>query len=153
MDILPTDGAGAPTRWMLVFRRRSTYRWVNWLVPGEFKHVRAYGFVAECDAYIFFDPGWGRIVVSIVRGKAFRIVIRDFAEDAVVVAFDSVASRPPRLFFPFCCTTAIAALIGIRSGALLPDRLFHQCLRSGAQIVYGQAASTTDHAHRPAPAG
>lgn len=130
MDILPTDGVGAPVRWFLVFHRRADLWWVN-LIPGRFKHVRAFAYVAETDTWVFHDVGFGRIGVSLARGAGANARMAEWCDGATLL---SIAPRiTERLtFFPFCCTTVIANLIGLPTHALRPDGLYRACLRAGA---------------------
>jgi hypothetical protein len=148
MDLLPTDAASAPTRWMVVFKRRSDLWWVNLFVPGRFKHVCAFGFVPACDCWVFYDVGFERTSINLARGRAARYLMLDWARDAEVLAMPKLQNAPVLYnSYTFICTTAIAALIGI-PGALLPDRLHAQCLRHGAEIV---AWEVQEPAREPEP--
>lgn len=152
MDILPTDGAGAPVRWLLVFRRRSDLWWVN-LIPGEFKHVRAFAYVAETDTYVFHDVGFGKISVFLARGAGARALMLDWTRDSVVLAMPPGPAITLQSFLPLICTTAVGILVGARGA--LPTWLFRDCLRLGAQIVsgspIGQAPDPNHCADRSSP--
>jgi hypothetical protein len=147
MDLLPTDAIGAPARWLICFQRGATLWWVN-LIPGRYKHVRAFSFAPECDCWVFYDPCL-RTAVTLARGSMARQMMVEWARDSSVLALTAGARQRVR-FLPFCCTTAIASLLGLPGGALRPSALYRQCLRHGAQIVDG-AVPTPIAARRPAP--
>lgn len=136
MTPVPTDGAGAPLRWMIVFRRDTAAWWVRLLAWGEYKHVRAFAYVGECDTYIFYDVARGRTSIFAARGAGARALMLDWTKDADVLAMSPVgeARRMPVLFL---CTTTIRHLLGLPSGALRPDRLFRDCLDHGAELIHG----------------
>jgi len=120
---------------MLIFRRRSKSWWVNWLVPGRYKHVAAFGYVHETDCWIFFDAWLGGTTIQVARGDAARAMMVAWTRDADVLRMDAL---PPRtsgfLDLRMLCTTAIAHMLGV-PGALLPVTLHRQCLDHGAMIV------------------
>jgi hypothetical protein len=126
---------------MLIFRRRAKHAWINWIVPGRFKHVAAFGYVSECDAYIFYDAWLGGTSIYVARGATARAMMMQWTRDSVVLRMDAIPPRPgvwwPRMF----CTGAIARLVGV-PGALLPISLFRQCLAHGAVIVHGYTEPT-----------
>ena len=132
MDILPTDGAGAPQRWLIVFRRSG---W--WFVPGRYKHARAFAFVPECDTYIFYDVGWGTTQIFLARGRGARAAMLQWTRDADVLAFAPRQVGARKLQFAFCCTTALRHLLGLPGGTLRPDGLYRDLLRHGAEVVHG----------------
>lgn len=153
MQMVSTDGAGAPLRWMIVFRRFSDTWWVRLLAFGEYKHVRAFAFVPECDTYIFYDVARGRTAMFAARGAGARALMLEWTENADVLAMAPLGDLH-RLPLMFLCTTAIRHLLGLPGGALRPDRLFQDCLAHGAEIVHGtvrQASTAAGHtAARPA---
>lgn len=138
MDILPTDAAGAPARWLLIFRRRSDLRWVNWLVPGRFKHVCAIAAVPECDVWVFYNVGFGRTSIFMARGAGARRMMVEWTRDSEVLVMEP---HPAGSWFPaFCCTTAIRQLIGLPGWCFAPTALYRDCLRHGARIVQWERA-------------
>lgn len=140
MDLIPTNSAGAPARWLIVFQPRSDIWWVNWTAFGHFKHVRAIGFVPETDCWVFYDVALVTTVL-LARGAAARAMMLDWTAGATVLAMNPTGRNVVRRF-PFCCTTAIAHLVGIR-GALRPDALYRDCRANGAQIVADERQPAT----------
>lgn len=145
MDLQLTDSAGAPARWLLCFTGRSELWWIN-LIPGRFKHVRAFSYTSQTDCWMFYDPCL-RTALFTARGEAARSLMLAWSRGAVVLAMAPLADRHLRLS-PFSCVTAIASLMCLPGGALRPDGLYRQCLRHGAQIVDG-TRSAANPADRP----
>lgn len=142
MDILPTDGAGAPARWFVIFRRRVDSRLVRWLAFGRYKHVRAAGYVPETDCWLFYDHGWNGISVFLARGRGAEVLLAHWTEAADVLAIAARAPLPSAL--PRLCTTAVASLIGLPSCALRPDALYRDCLAYGAMRICDQQSPTPE---------
>jgi hypothetical protein len=151
MNVQPTDGAGSPRRWWRIFRRRAKLRWINWLVPGRYKHVAVFGYVAECDTWIFFDAWLGGTNVQLARGDSARAMMLVWTRDADVLRMDAIPPARRRVLdMRMLCTTAIAHLVGV-PGALLPVILYRQCLAHGAVLIHGHAEP--EPAARPNAAG
>ena len=150
---LATDVIGTPTRWMLVFNRQAISWWTNFIAFGHYKHVRAFGYVHDADAYVFYDVQFSGTIIQIARGDGARALMLEWTANADVLRIDKVGISPPpnyRFFRPLLCTTAIAHLIGL-PGALLtlrPDALYRACIESGAVAIHGLTRQST-----PAPAG
>jgi hypothetical protein len=146
---LPIDSIGSPSRWLLVFNCKATNWFYRLIAMGRYKHVRAFGYVADCDVYVFYDvqPLEGT-TIQIARGDAARRLMLEWTIDADVLAVESSVSREIRWPVPFLCTTTIASLIGLRCVALTlrPDALYRHCLRNGATVVHGQAGCATSPA-------
>jgi hypothetical protein len=160
--LLPTDSIGSPARWHLVFQPVAELWWVNWLVPGRFKHVRAFGVIPDTDVWIFFDVGFRKAELFVATGRAASVTIGNWIEGATVISIAHAAVAAASVGMPFFCTTAVRHLIGLRSCALRPDALLRHCLAQGARILHGQAGRTAGptgshaepaHADGPATAG
>lgn len=136
-----TDGAGVPHRWMLIFRPRAKHAWINWLVPGRFKHVCAFGYVHETDCFVFFDAWLGGTSIQLARGASARALIAQWTRDATVLRMDALPTAKGAWSPRMLCTTAVAHLVGV-PGALLPSMLYRQCLAQGAVIANGPAEPT-----------
>ena len=143
---------------MLVFNRQAISWWTNFIAFGHYKHVRAFGYVHDADAYVFYDVQFSGTIIQIARGDGARALMLEWTANADVLRYDgrfSAAFPQPfrsfsALFRPFICTTAIAHLIGL-PGALLtlrPDALYRACIESGAVAIHGLTGQST-----PAPAG
>lgn len=130
--IIFDPGAGEPTHWQLCFSRKSVT--AAWLPIGTYKHVRAFGCVAEISTWIFFDPAFSRTTIRVARGDAARTLIGEFAHQADVLRIKARdrAGAPPIFGW---CAPAVAHLLGLPSGALRPDTLFRDCLRQGGELL------------------
>ena len=130
-----------PITWLLVFSPKSAIWWVDRLVPGQFKHVMACAYAVEAKAWVAYevtlvrtqilvmpDPAWDRFIAARINSGAsvLRIERRDGCWWTGRLGS--------------WCVPAVKRLIGLRSGALRPDRLFADCLRAGAAIVHGKSA-------------
>lgn len=146
---LPADIIATPACWLLVFDRQASSRWTSLVAMGRYKHVRAFGYVPDAEAYVFYDVQFGRTLITVARGKGVLRMIGEWCQDADVLSFTpQVKSQKATWVAPLLCTTAVAHLIGLRSGALRPDRLFADCLRNGAILVHGRTQGPHD-SHRP----
>jgi hypothetical protein len=123
-----------PTHWNVCFCARADVAWVNWLVPGRFKHVRAFGYVPAEGLWIFYDVSLAGTSLQAARDKspAADALIRAWIDGAEVVR---IARGPVKRGMPpgFWCVTAVRHLLGISSGALLPGRLWRDCKRQGGK--------------------
>jgi hypothetical protein len=121
---------------------------VRFLAAGKYKHVRIFAHVPECDAWVFFDPGWGQWSLFVARGKSATLNMRLWCEDSDVLKMP--ANLASSLFHPraFLCTSAVRRLIGVPGGALRPDALYRDCLRYGAKIVDAEARHAAGSAGR-----
>lgn len=146
--LLPIDAIGTPSRWLLVFNRRASSRWTSFIALGRYKHVRCFGYVADADAYIFYDVQFGRTILAVARGDGARRLMLEWCQDADVLAIISSPSHEAAkiIVTPLLCTTAIAHLVGLPAGALRPDTLFRQCLRHGATRVSYEQSDQSDRA-------
>lgn len=134
---------GAATTWVLVFCRHSPVWWVDRL-PGRYKHVRAYAYLPPMRAWLFYDVSLsGTAIYAAPDGKEAEAYIGRFVRDADLVSVKPrlAARRRPRLG-PFTCVSATAHLIGLRTGALRPDRLYRDVLAAGGEPLARRSAPT-----------
>lgn len=127
-----------PQVWNLIFNRRPTSRWQGWLVPGEFKHVRAYAYVPGMHVWVFYDPHITATDIFLARDGAHADVVKVWlGDDGEQISMKLQPTR--RRWFPcgFWCVPAIKHLLGLRCGALLVDTLFADCLLHGGQLFKG----------------
>jgi hypothetical protein len=152
--VLPTDAAGMPTRWILAFQRSSPSWWVRALSCGRYKHVRAFGYVADLDAWLFFDLRFRQMDIWIARGAHARALMARYIDDCDLIGMPVVNEAGTTFRAGFWCVPAIKHLIGLRSGALRPDTLLRDCLRNGAEIISDvePISETRYAAARPEPA-
>lgn len=123
-----------PERWVLVFQRESKVWWVRLLACGKYKHVAAYAYLPGFKAWLIYDVNMIRTSIVVVPdGDEALGYLYDLTRDADLMAVKrgSGVHRFARL--GMWCVPAIAHLIGLRSGALRPDRLFADCLRAGGE--------------------
>lgn len=144
--LIPQHAAGTPSRWIVAFARRSASPWVNRLVPGRYKHVMAMGYVAEMDAWLFFDWRLGHADIYTARGDGARQLMAHFSEGADLLGMPARRGRAVAFHTGLWCVPAVKHLVGIRGGALRPTTLFRDCLRQGAEII-------SDEVQRAATAG
>lgn len=137
--LLPSDSIGTPTRWHLVFQPVSELWWVNWIVPGRFKHVRAFGLIPDTDVWIFFDVGFRKAELFVATGRAASYTIGTWIEGADVLVMAPAAQARAPMWMPLLCTTAIARLLGLQCVAVTPSTFHRRCLQNGATAIYGQA--------------
>lgn len=149
MASIPTGVAIEPRVWTLVFCKSATSKWVQRLVPGKYKHVRAYAYLPAAKAWLFYDVTMIGTSIRLApdTDETVRTIIYPFTLDADLVSIKHQGpTRWPPLFG--FCVPAIKHLIGLNSGALLVDALFRDCLKAG-----GQAFGHSDPAICSAGAG
>jgi hypothetical protein len=129
-------GPGQISIWHIVFTRNVPSPLWNYLIPGKFKHVQAFGFCAEANTWVFIDPAFTGVDVIVVPDNDVNIYI----EAAMVGGCEvlSIARRRhpgPNFRVVCCCTSQIRHLIGLPGWGprgLVPDRLYRDCLKAGA---------------------
>lgn len=132
-----------PLRWHLCFVGSADNWWVNRLIPGRFKHVRAFGFAPADCIWIFYDVTLAGTVLQVARDKtelADRLIAAWTSDATVLVIEPRRASFAPAGWW---CVPAMKHLVGVASGALLPDGLWRDCLRQGGRVL-DEAESTDD---------
>jgi hypothetical protein len=124
-----------PERWVLVFQRSSKVWWVRLLACGRYKHVAAYAYLPGFKAWLIFDVNMVRTSVIVVPdGDEALGYLYEMTRDADLMAFRRLgAPSRPRVFG--WCVPAIKHLIGLKSRALRPDRLYRDCLCAGGSVL------------------
>lgn len=126
-----------PDVWFVVFHTHAATPWLDRLPIGRFKHVSAF-------AYVHGGKGW---LICDVQLEAFRQIflpdspaaldyLATMTEGCAVLHMRRQGASKVWFRFGFWCVPAIKHLLGLRSGALLPDALFRSCLRAGAKIIH-----------------
>lgn len=124
-----------PGRWTVVFHRKAENRLFSLIAMGHFKHVSAFAWVPECQAWVHYDLGFRRTRITLLPDTT-----KSEAYLANLIAGNAIVTMPPcsgvpRVFrFGLFCTTAVKHLIGIGGSALRPDALFASCLRNGGEL-------------------
>jgi hypothetical protein len=141
--IIFDPGGGEPMHWAVCFTRKSATPWANRLPIGTYKHVRAFGYVAENNTWVFFDPAINRTTIRVARGEAAITLIREFLYLADVLQMPICAEKKRAGTLPIFgwCAPAVAHLLGL-PGALRVDTLFAHCLRhNGRALTTAPAAA------------
>lgn len=126
-----------PINWLLVFSPNSTLWWVDRLVRGRFKHVAVTGFSIETQAWVVYEVTLVRTQILIMPDAAWnRWIGTRVNAGASVLRVERGAGHWSVGRLGSWCVPAVKRLIGLRSGALRPDRLFADCLRAGAEVVH-----------------
>ena len=142
-----------PKHWNVCFSTTGLAPWLDRLIPGRFKHVRAFGFVPLEGLWIFVDCNLMGLQVKAARDKsqACDILTRAWISDSEVVL---VPHRERRRLLPgLYCAGAIGRLIGAPGGALLPSTLHRQCLATGGKLFDEGSAPSASCSGGPARSG
>lgn len=127
--------SAAPPRWFVVFDPVAANPWVQRLVPGRFKHVRACAFVPVLRLWLFYDVALANtLVLALPDGEEAERYIATFTAGCEQIAMVPRRYGRPRLL-PFTCVSAVKHLIGLNSGALRPDALYRDCLAAGGTLL------------------
>lgn len=148
MNFVSTDNHGRPAEWHIVFLRRTNVWWLNWIVPGRFKHVRAFGYVPETDCWIFYEVGF-QTTIRIGRGLSVPGLIASWVGDGEVLIVRATPADRTRTVV-FTCTSAMANLIGAPVRCVAPDVLHEHCLRHGARRWHRNPSEKTQNQKSPA---
>lgn len=128
--------SGQVTTWFVTFERDAP-GWWKYLIPGEFKHVRAFGYCPRSLTYVLIDPKYAAMDVFLAPQGEIDI-LRLFTAKAVAVLELRAQARPrPNLRLVGCCTSTVRDLLGLPGyGPLsaLPDVLYRDCIRAGATV-------------------
>jgi hypothetical protein len=152
MQPIPAFGIEA-RRWSVVFHRQSKHLFFRLIAMGEFKHVSALAWIPELGQWWIYDVGFRRTSLkALVDGPAAQSIIAAIVKGNAVVTIDVREDDLPWMRLGMFCTTAVAHLIGLRSGALRPDALYRHLVAQGG-IVSDDAGRCANDAGRPEPAG
>jgi hypothetical protein len=122
-------------RWTVVFHRKSEHLFFRLIALGHFKHVSALAWIPELSQWWIYDVGFRRTRLKVlVDGAAAHAVIAAIVKGNAVVTIDVREENLPLMRLGMFCTTAVAHLIGIRSSALRPDRLFRHLIAHGGTV-------------------
>jgi len=128
--------------WILLFSKKPGRWWVRLLACGRYHHVKAIAYLPAMRAWLFYDVKFNgtRLRLAHEDDPDTSAHLRDYLDSCDLVAM-------PRLPIPkrvaphagFWCTLAMKHLVGIRTAALRPDRLWRHCLAAGGR-PYGYDA-------------
>lgn len=145
---------GAPIHWNVCFCRTGFHPWLDAVLPGEFKHVRAFGYVPLEDTWVFVDCNLAGMTVRSARAGSAVLnnLIAAWIDDSAVVLMPQREHR--RLLPGLFCVGLTKRLIGSASGALLPSGLYRHCLANGGRpFDENQRAAGANAAAGPARSG
>lgn len=136
-----------PEQWILAFEPAMPgHPWLNRLVPGRFKHVRAFGKVPFLHVWLFFDATLAGLELRVAAdGRAADTLAVEWTRSCTIMVMPKRphANRSALLAASGWCVPSVKRLIGLQSSALRPDALFADCLANGGKL-YGQRLLTPD---------
>ena len=122
--------------WILLFCKKRGRWWVRLLACGRYHHVKAIAHLPAMRAWLFYDVKFNgtRLMLAPEDDPGTRVFLHDYLDSCDLVAM-------PRLPIPkrvaphagFWCTLAMKHLVGIRTGALRPDRLWRDSVAAGGR--------------------
>jgi len=122
--------------WILLFSNKRGRWWVRLLAWGRYHHVKAIAYLPTMRAWLFYDVKFNgtRLMLAREDNPGTRAFLHDYLDGCDPVAM-------PRLPVPkrvaphagFWCTLAMKHLVGIRTGALRPDRLWRDSVAAGGK--------------------
>jgi hypothetical protein len=122
--------------WILLFCKKRGRWWVRLLACGRYHHVKAIAYLPAIRAWLFYDVKFNgtRLMLAPEGDPGTRVFLHDYLDSCDLVAM-------PRLPIPkrvaphagFWCTLAMKHLVGIRTGALRPDRLWRDSVAAGGR--------------------
>ena len=131
----PRDGPIEPT-WTLVFCKRRGRWWVRLLAWGRYHHVKALAYLPGLRAWLFYDVKFNgtRVLLAHADAPGTGALLLDYLDNSDTITMPRTPM--PRRLAPqlgFWCTIAMKHLVGIRSRALRPDRLWQDCIAAGGK--------------------
>lgn len=155
-----------PKFWLVAFHEAAGTPWVNW-VPGRFKHVSLVAYFHGAKSWVVYDPALvGTRVVLYADTNAGLNELGTWLDDALVVRMPARCQDVAIMYekggsplgfwgrLGFWCVPAVRHALGLRSRALLPDRLLRDCLNSGGTIAMQPGSENHDvHAEAEARSG
>jgi hypothetical protein len=132
--------------WTLVFCKNRGPWWVRLLACGRYHHVKAIVYLPSMRAWLFYDVKFNltRLMLAHEEDPSVSAFLRDYLDNCDTIAMPLLPM--PKRAAPqvgFWCTLAMKHLVGIRSSALRPDRLWRDCIAAGGKPYI--VASTGDY--------
>lgn len=127
-----------PEVWTVVFHRKSSRRWIDWLAFGEFKHVSAFAYLAGIRAWLVYDVQHSgtQLVVIPDCDTAISLLDRMYG-DCLQVRMRRGEGGPGGARLGFFCVPAVKHLLRIRSSALRCNALLRHLLANGGEVTHG----------------
>ena len=124
------------TNWLIAFYPHAENKWVRRLVPGKFKHVAAFAYAADCRTWVWLEWGMNMAKLRLLPDdQPSRDLISAWTDRSTVIQMEVAGVSRPVGRFGFWCVPAVKHLVGLRSGALLPDALLRDCMKAGANLL------------------
>lgn len=130
----------APTVWTVVFIPKEVEDWFDHLSPKWARHVMAFGYIVQANAWIVVDPVQKHHRIFYVPDETFMgwlEMLRLQPIRAVRIRQQAGSTYNARL--GNWCTQTIARLTGVRSSALRPVALYRDLLKAGAYPVFEES--------------
>lgn len=150
MREVPAFGIEA-RRWTVVFHRRAENWFFGAIACGHFKHVSAFAFIPDLGVWVIYDVGFRRTRIELLADTDnAKTILAHIVKGNCTVTIETSEDSLPLMRLGMFCTTAIAHLVGIRSSALRPDRLFRHLVAAGGVVIDDASRQATDRG-RPEP--
>lgn len=131
------------TTWLVAFWPKAATPLVNKLVRGRFKHVSVFAFAPDARTWVWIDVAlMGTRVQLLPDTQAAQLILGDWTKEAAVLQMPVQERNRIRIAPGFWCVTAVKHMLGLRSGALLPDALWRDCLANGAKVIFDGLSET-----------
>ena len=122
--------------WILVFCKSPGRWWVRLLAWGRYHHVKAIAHLPRMRGWLIYDVKFNgtRVMLAHEDDPGTGAFLRDYLDNTDTIAMPRLPI--PKRSFPqlgFWCTIAMKHLVGIRSRALRPDRLWQDCIAAGGK--------------------
>ncbi len=133
--------------WILVFCKNPGRWWVRLLAWGRYHHVKAIAHLPRMRGWLIYDVKFNgtRLMLAHEDDPGTSAFLRDYLDNTDTIAMPRMPM--PKRTFPqlgFWCTIAMKHLVGIRSRALRPDRLWQDCLAAGGKPCQSLTTSTAN---------
>ena len=122
--------------WILVFCKNPGRWWVRLLAWGRYHHVKAIAHLPRMRGWLIYDVKFNgtRVMLAHEDDPGTSAFLRDYLDNTDTIAMPRLPM--PKRNFPqlgFWCTIAMKHLVGLRSRALRPDQLWHDCIAVGGK--------------------
>src|SRR5262245_24423016 len=140
--------------WILLFSKKRGRWWVRLLACGRYHHVKAIAYLPAMQAWLFYDVKFNgtRLMLAREDNLGTRAFLRDYLDSCDLVAMPRLPI--PRRIAPhagFWCTLAMKHLVGIRTAAWRPDRLWRDGIAAGGKTYGVDEGSSLAAASRTPP--
>lgn len=136
--------------WFVVFDRRVPNPAWNFLIPGKFKHVWCFGYCEAARTWVFVDPEYRRMRHAIVPDHLADEAIASALESGAVLRMHASARTSPNLRMISCCTATVRDILGLPGWwvwDMVPDKLYRDCLKAGAELLCVAQNAMEDKTH------